>query len=190
MQRRELLLACCALTLNRTARGTTSDEALWTALRAGGLALLLRHAATEPGVGDPPGYRLGDCATQRNLSAEGRAQARRIGRTLAERGVAISEVLSSRWCRCLDTAKLAFPALPVEEFAALDSFFERREDEKERTAAALARIAAIAAPANVVLVTHQVNIVALTGEAARVGEVFVVRPSSPSLKVVGRLQLD
>jgi phosphohistidine phosphatase SixA len=192
MQRRELLLVCCALALNGAARGNTTinDEALWAALRAGGLALLLRHAVTEPGIGDPPGFRLGDCSTQRNLSAEGRAQASRIGRTLSERGVVIGAVLSSRWCRCVDTARLAFPDLLVEEFPGLDSFFARRDEEPALTAAALARIVTIAAPFNAVLVTHQVNILALTGEVARAGEAIVVRPSPPSLQFVGRLQVD
>ncbi|HMS81661.1 MAG TPA: histidine phosphatase family protein, partial [Burkholderiaceae bacterium] len=78
------------------------------ALRDGGCVLLLRHALTEPGVGDPPGFRIEACGTQRNLSAQGRAQAARLGASLRDAGVAIGPVRSSRWCRCLDTARLAF----------------------------------------------------------------------------------
>ena len=62
-----------------------AEPLAWNALRIGGVAMLLRHAATEAGLGDPPGYRVDDCATQRNLSAEGRAQAARIGQALIER---------------------------------------------------------------------------------------------------------
>jgi broad specificity phosphatase PhoE len=189
MQRRELLLTCCALTLNRAARGTTSDEALWTALRAGGLALLLRHAATEPGVGDPPDFRIGDCTRQRNLSAAGRAQAARLGATLAARAVPVGAVLSSQWCRCIDTARLAFPQLPLELFPALNSFFEDRSAERQRTSDAHARIAAIVPPVNVALVTHQVNILALSGEVASAGEIIVVQPDARRLTVIGRLRI-
>ena len=70
--------------------------------------VLMRHARTVPGVGDPPGYRLDDCRTQRNLSEEGRADARRIGQQLRALGLQPQVVRSSRWCRCLDTAREAF----------------------------------------------------------------------------------
>src|SRR5512147_3106171 len=76
------------------------DAAAWAALASGGHVLVLRHAATDPGVGDPAGFRLDDCATQRNLSADGRRQARAWSERVAARGVAIGPVLSSRWCRC------------------------------------------------------------------------------------------
>src|SRR5512134_1262540 len=85
---------------------------VWQALRAGGHIALLRHAAA-PGVGDPPGFRLEDCGTQRNLSAEGRAQARRIGEALRRRGVEVDAVYSSEWCRCLQTAELIGGNRPI-----------------------------------------------------------------------------
>ncbi|MBP6898440.1 MAG: histidine phosphatase family protein [Burkholderiaceae bacterium] len=138
-----------------------------------GIALLIRHAATEPGVGDPPGWRLGDCASQRQLSAAGREQARRLGQALAERGLVPEVVRSSRWCRCLDTASLAFGR--VQPWAALDSFFEDRGREPAQTAEL--RQALIALPAGSVQawVTHQVNISAFSGEWAAMGEVLVVQ---------------
>lgn len=77
------------------------------ALRAGGVVAAFRHALA-PGTFDPPGFRLGDCATQRNLSDEGRAQARRMGEWFASRSLQPSRVRSSPWCRCMDTATLAF----------------------------------------------------------------------------------
>jgi hypothetical protein len=113
-----------ALVLALLAGPAGATEAAWQALRGGGVVALMRHARA-PGVGDPPGFRLEDCATQRNLSAEGRDQARRIGEAFRAQGVAVARVLSSRWCRALDTARLAFGT--VEPFPPLDSFFSERE---------------------------------------------------------------
>ncbi|HUG78582.1 MAG TPA: histidine phosphatase family protein, partial [Burkholderiales bacterium] len=76
-----------------------ADEALWDALRGGGHVLYVRHSQTTSGIGDPPGFKLEECTTQRNLSDEGRAQARRMGEALRLRKVPIGEVLSSPWCR-------------------------------------------------------------------------------------------
>ena len=87
----------------------TGDPAdFWALLRQGGNVLLMRHAQTEPGTGDPPNFRLGDCSTQRNLSDEGRTQARRIGAWFRERQLQPDRLLSSPWCRCIDSATLAF----------------------------------------------------------------------------------
>ena len=195
MRRRALLaaapLAAFALT-TRAARaaGDTDEAAAWAALRAGGCALLLRHAQTEPGIGDPPGFRLDECSTQRNLSAAGRAQAQRFGAALRVRGVRIDEVRSSRWCRCLDTARLAFPALDVQPFAPLDSFFEDRRTEAQQTAA-VRRYLADLGSRNALLVTHQVNISALAGQFAAMGEAVVVRPAAAdAAAVVGRIRID
>lgn len=80
--------------------------------------LALRHALA-PGTFDPPGFRLGDCSMQRNLSDEGRAQARRIGAWFSARALLPARVRSSPWCRCVDTATLAFGA--PERWAALGS---------------------------------------------------------------------
>ena len=134
----------------------------------------MRHAATNPGVGDPPQFKLDDCNTQRNLSAAGQLQATRIGQRLMEQGVTISSVLSSRWCRCMETARKAFgKATP---FHALDSFFgDRRAQADPQTAAVRARIQSFNGPGNLMMVTHQVNITALTGEYPAEGEIFVVR---------------
>lgn len=130
-------------------------------LASGGYVLMIRHARTESGVGDPPGYRLDDCASQRNLSADGRAQSQAIGRALREAGVPVGEVRSSAWCRCRDTAQLAFGAHTV--WPPLNSFFDARAAEREHTAPVLALVAAQRAPANRLLVTHQVNITAASG---------------------------
>jgi broad specificity phosphatase PhoE len=184
--RRRLLAAAGTLVLPFP---VSAEPSVWIALRTGGVAILLRHAATEAGVGDPPGYRLDDCGTQRNLSAEGRAQAARLGQALLDRAVRVDTVLSSRWCRCLDTARLAFPQHTLTPFDALNSFFDDRAAEPGRTRAALARINAIRAPANAVFVTHHVNILALTGEAVGAGEILVVRGGGGRLQVLGRMRL-
>jgi phosphohistidine phosphatase SixA len=154
--------------------GATPQTPALAELASGGRVLLLRHAATEAGIGDPPGFRLGDCSTQRNLSAAGRASAQAFGARLAAAGVRFGPVLSSGWCRCLDTATLAFGR--AERWPPLDSFFDDRRDEPERTAAARARIAAWRGPDTLVLVTHMVNIAAIAGENTAMGEALVLVP--------------
>jgi phosphohistidine phosphatase SixA len=102
--RRRLLLGA-AVALPWAARA--DDEAAIALIRAGGVAVALRHALA-PGTFDPPGFRLGDCSTQRNLSDAGRAQARRLGAWFRQHGLRPAAVRSSPWCRCMDTAMLAF----------------------------------------------------------------------------------
>jgi broad specificity phosphatase PhoE len=190
MKRRELLLGTATLLLAaRASAQPVQPTALWSELQRGGVGILLRHAQTEAGIGDPPGFRIGDCATQRNLSVEGRGQAQRIGAALAAQAVRVDQVLSSQWCRCLETARLAFPKVAVEPYPALNSFFENRSTEPQQTREAAARIAAIRAPANVVLVTHQVNIVALAGVSVGSGEAVLVRSTGGTLQALGRLAL-
>lgn len=170
------------------AGGAAADETAWRELAKGGTAIVIRHAQTVPGIGDPPGFRLDDCATQRNLSEEGRAQSRRFGAMLADRKVRIDEVLTSRWCRCVDTARLAFPHREVRVFDALNSFFDDRSTAAVQTAEVARYLSTLAPPRNVVLVTHMVNIGALTGQPVSMGEALVVRPDGAGgVKIVGRL---
>jgi phosphohistidine phosphatase SixA len=161
-----------------------ADEAGWTALRRPGAVALIRHARA-PGTGDPPGFRPGDCATQRNLSDEGRTQARKLGAALRDRGIGIGRVLTSEWCRARDTATLAFGT--AEAFSALNSFFGDRTDEPEQTAAAKKAIADWRGEGVLVMVTHQVNITALTGVFPREGEIVVVRSRDGRVDVEGRV---
>ena len=137
-----------------------ADENPWQALRSGTAIGLLRHA-TAPGIGDPAHFRLEDCATQRNLSEAGRQQARAIGAAFRRNGIATARVLSSRWCRCLETARL-LDLGPVEPFPPLDSFFAASERAAPQTAALQAFLSRPYAGPPRVLVTHQVNITALT----------------------------
>ena len=163
-------------------------EAAWSALASGGHTLLVRHAATVPGIGDPPGFRLGDCGTQRNLSAEGRAQSARLGASLRDAGVPIGPVRSSRWCRCLDTARLAFGR--VEPWPALDSFFGGRTGADAQTDALRRWVLAFRGPDNAALVTHQVNATALLGGWLEMGETVVLRARGDTLETVGRFATD
>ena len=127
-----------------------------------GRVLMLRHALA-PGAGDPPHFRLGDCATQRNLDAAGRAQAAQLGERLRKAGVARAKVYSSQWCRCLETARL-LKLGPVEELPALNSFYNRAEAREKNVAALRAFLAGLPADGPpIVLVTHQFTIGEFTG---------------------------
>jgi phosphohistidine phosphatase SixA len=140
----------------------------------GGPVLLMRHAQTEPGVGDPPGFVLERCATQRNLSPEGRAQARTFGATLAAQGLRPTAMRSSRWCRCLHTADEVAQGLVLvaatEAWTALDSFFDERGREPQQTAQLRARLAAMRGPGFELWVSHQVNISAFVGATTQMGQ--------------------
>ena len=169
---------------------THATEDAWDALRAGGNVALIRHALA-PGTGDPAGFVLEDCATQRTLSDEGRAQAMRIGEAFRANDVAVDQVLSSGWCRCLDTATLAFGA--AEVWPPLHSFFSNASTEPTQTAETRARVAAWTGRGTLVMVTHQVNITALTGIFLGSGEVIVLDPAPDQLAgfvVVGRITVD
>lgn len=181
-------LAALLMSLAPSAAAAAPRE-IWQALRSqDGLVILFRHAIA-PGGGDPPGFRLGDCSTQRNLSAEGRAQARRIGAELREAGVPIASVRSSRWCRALDTARLMSVGT-VRPTPALDSVFTAPADRAERQRQATERLIRAHRDADgvLVLVGHQANIVDLTGVAPQSGEGVVVRARADGrIEFVGRL---
>jgi phosphohistidine phosphatase SixA len=185
---RGLLLTTLALLATPAA---ADEAAAWAALRAGGHVALMRHASTEPGLGDPPGYRLDDCATQRNLSAQGREEARQIGDRLRKEGVAIEKVYTSPWCRCRDTAREAFGK--ADDWEALSSFFDDRGREAGLTERVRNRIGTYSTrkpKGTVVMVTHHVNIAALTSVAVGMGEIVVVRPDGCcGLKVVGQVRV-
>lgn len=156
------------------------------ALRQPGAVALMRHA-TAPGTGDPSGFRLGDCSTQRNLSDEGRAEARAIGARLTAEGIGFSHVFTSEWCRTRETAELLALG-PVTPLPAANSFFANRGRAAEQTEALRARLAALPEGSRAIVVTHQVNITALTGVFPRSGEIVVVVPDGEGgLAVTGRV---
>jgi phosphohistidine phosphatase SixA len=166
----------------------TAADDLWTQLATGGQVVLLRHAIA-PGTGDPPTFKLGDCSTQRNLSDAGRQQARRIGAAFRRHGVNIDKVYTSQWCRCQDTAEL-LKLGPVEPLPLLNSFFDNRSAGKAQTAALEEFLTTKFFAGVVILVTHQVNITALTDIFPSSGEAVVVEvPESKNIRVLGRLSV-
>ena len=163
-------------------------EPVWEALRAPGAVVVLRHSYA-PGGFDPPDARLEDCATQRNLDDNGRAQARRIGEAFRQHGIAVGTVLSSPRCRCLDTARLAFgqaqPWLPLQG-ALRDAELRQRLVAEIKTA-----IAAHRDGPPLVLVTHGSVVSDLTGLNIRMGELVVLRRGGDGAHAVaGQLYVE
>jgi phosphohistidine phosphatase SixA len=138
-------------------------------------------------LGDPSGFRIGDCTTQRNLSQEGRDQARRIGEFLREKGVKETSVYSSQWCRCLETARLLALG-PVKELPTLNSFFEDRSTEESQTKQIRKFITSLPTGKPHIMVTHQVNITALTDIVPSSGEIIIFQLTQDGQgKVLGRI---
>jgi broad specificity phosphatase PhoE len=173
-----LVLACPSL--------ATADEALWELMRGGGQVIFMRHAVTTPGVGDPAGFRLEDCSTQRNLTDAGREDARRVGATFLSRGVPVGRVLSSPWCRCLETARLAFGG--SETWAPLSNLYDNRAREAEQMRALREIAGRRPAGGNVVLVTHGSVVLPLTGIQPAPAELVVLTPDGAGrFRIAGRL---
>jgi len=183
---RAILLAFAVL-LAPSLAAAQDTASLWSALAGGGHVAMMRHALA-PGIGDPENFKVDDCTTQRNLNDEGRAQARRTGEAFRRNGVVVARLLSSEWCRCLETAALLKLA-KVESFAGLNSFFEGRNSEAEQTRAARALLSRLDPKGrSVVMVTHQVNISALTGEYAQSGAIVVLKlGEAGKFEVVGTI---
>ena len=181
-----VLLVFCCITPSLAA---AEEAALWKALASKGHVALLRHAIA-PGTGDPPDFAVGDCSTQRNLSTEGRAQAKRIGARFGDNGIETARVVSSQWCRCLDTAELLGLGA-VEELPLLNSFYQRTERRKRQTEALNEWLAGQEILGPLVLVTHQVNISALTGVYVASGELVVLRVAeNGKIEVLGSIETD
>ena len=179
-------LAVIALPKNHV---EANEPALWKALQTEGHVALLRHAIA-PGTGDPEAFTIGDCSTQRNLSEEGRAQAARIGDRFRTNGIETARVFSSQWCRCRETAEL-LELGPVNELPALNSFYQRPENRKPQTEVLREWLQKQDLSSVHVLVTHQVNITALTGVFPSSGELVIVRaPGNGDITVIGTIETD
>lgn len=165
----------------------SANDALWTLLKGGGQVVLIRHALTTPGVGDPAGMKIDDCSTQRNLSDEGRAHARQLGDAFRQRGIVVGRLLSSPWCRSIETAKLAFKKTP-ELTPALGNLYGR-SGEADRQLADLRPLASQKpVNGNTVMVSHGSTIVALTGISPATGEMVVLTPQGGGrFKLAGRM---
>lgn len=160
-------------------------------VNSGQAVLIMRHALA-PGTGDPAEFVLGDCGTQRNLSEAGRQQARLAGDTLRGLGLEAAIVFTSQWCRCRETAE-GLSLGSVQALPALNSFFQQWDREVMQTRELLEWLEK-GRPLNkaVMLVTHQVNITALTGVYPRSGEILVIEPEpgdGSSWRVIYRIQI-
>ena len=184
------LLLCLLFLLTLTAgHALADDEQVWAALKQGGKVVLLRHTQVDirEGIG-----RLtpGNCADEVNLSSRGVEQAKRIGETFRVHGVVVGEVLTSPYCRCIDTGKLAFgrativqylkpPGVVSEDQAKLDRERVVQEVLKHRD------------PSNLVMITHDLNIADVVLEdTVSMGEFFVVQPKGAVFDVLGKIRLN
>ena len=180
-----LIIVC--FICNASAFSADTESILWDALKSGGHVALLRHALA-PGTGDPPEFQLGQCTTQRNLSDTGRDQARTIGGLFRENGIQKARVFSSQWCRCMETAKLLALG-PVAELPVLNSFFQHYERRESQTKLLSEWLGEQRLDRPTVLVTHQVNITALTGIYPDSGEMVIVhRSPNGTITVIGTIE--
>ena len=189
-----VLIVCSMAVLAGKARSATEQEMhvadAWLALKSGDAVVLMRHALA-PGIGDPPDFNLEDCSTQRNLSEAGRMQAKAIGDVIRANGVIEAMILSSEWCRCMETARLLNLGTP-EPAAMLNSFFQDRQSEQAQTLALSESLKKwLHSSGEVrVLVTHQVNISALTGQFASSGEMLIVTMENDGPVVLARVSTE
>ena len=167
---------------------TTSASELSDKLQSSDHVLLMRHTLA-PGVGDPANYALSECKSQRNLSAEGRTQAKAVGNWLKKMGVNNAQVYSSAWCRCKDTAELLkFDSFKVE--ASLASFFDDMRKAKETTQALESFISEKVKTKGtkaLILVTHHVNIYEFMGENIASGDLVLAKVNASGKMVSYKL---
>jgi broad specificity phosphatase PhoE len=181
-----VVLAISLIAMPATA-ANDSQEA-WAALARGGHVALIRHGNAPPGYGgDPPGFRMDDCSTQRNLDDKGRAQARALGEAFRNHGVRVDRIASSPVCRCMDTASLMAVG-PVERSWALVP--DRDPSAGVRLRELKEMVGNWRGPGTLVLVTHGFTIQPLIGIIPNQAEVVVLRPTpgiEPGVHVVGRI---
>jgi phosphohistidine phosphatase SixA len=166
-----------------------ADKAGLKALAAGGHVAIVRHALTTSGVGDPPDFKLDRCSTQRNLNDRGRREARRLGRLLRKHKVRIERVLSSQWCRCLETAQL-MKAGKVETLSALNNLFGRSELKPAQVREIRNVVEAWMGKGTLLLISHGSTIGALTGIYPSTAEGVVLAPApgtAEGFRIVGRI---
>jgi phosphohistidine phosphatase SixA len=167
-----MICVVCALMLAARPLGA-EVRSPWTLLSDGSHFAMVRHALA-PGGGDPKGFTLDDCATQRNLNDVGRAQARRIGEAFRAGGITQARVFTSQWCRCRDTAG-AMALGPVVDLPALNSYQMTPNQKDRRLTELRAWLAQQPLDQPMVLVTHYTLISGLAGIGARSGDIVIMR---------------
>ena len=162
------------------------NKKLINQLEEGGKLIFIRHAYA-PGSGDPDNFNLNDCSTQRNLSKEGQRQAEYIGEFFRNNKVKIDKVLSSEWCRCKETAKIAFKNFTTKNF--LNSFYSSKfaENKDKQVKALKEYIKKFKSDKNLVLVTHYVLISEILNYGPSSGEIVV---SNKNLNIIGSLEIN
>ena len=154
-------------------------------LDEGGKIIFIRHAYA-PGSGDPDNFNLNDCSTQRNLSEEGREQAKLIGKFFRENHIKVDKVLSSEWCRCKETAKIAFRNFSTNSF--LNSFYNPlfAKNRNKQVKDLNNYIETLKTNGNLILVTHYVLISEVLNYNPSSGEIVV---SDKNFNVIGNVQI-
>ena len=143
-------------------------DALKNAVISHGANVIFMRHALAPGYGDPDDFDINDCATQRNLDATGRQQAQDLGQLFRSSGLTLDTILSSRWCRCQETAiEMNIGAYRTHD--GLNSFFQDHVDRDETLALLRAELSRLKSDDLVLMVTHQVVIQAVTGISPRSG---------------------
>ena len=155
-------------------------------LEDGRKLIFIRHAYA-PGNGDPAGFNLNDCSTQRNLSDDGRKQAQRIGEFFTKNKIEIDKVLSSEWCRCKETAKIAFKNYSTNSF--LNSFYSSKfsKNKDKQVKAFNYYIKNLEIEKNLIFVTHYVFISEVLNYGPSSGEIVV---SDKNLNIIGSIEID
>ena len=167
--------------------GVLSSETIWDEARKGNKVILIRHSLA-PGGGDPAGFKIGDCKTQRNLNKAGIEQSKKIGKIFKGNKIPIDIVLSSEWCRCKDTAFHAFGKF--KEFSALNSTFSTTYNKNEpRQIKEIKKYLMNweGEGKNLILVTHYSVITAITNAAPSSGEIVI---SDKNLNVIGTIKTN
>ena len=183
------LLLCLVVMLTLSAgRALADDEHVWAALKQGGKVILLRHTHVDirEGIG-----RLapGNCAAEVNLSSRGVEQSKRIGEVFRARGIAVGDVLTSPYCRCIDTGRLAFGRATAIQYllppGVVSDSQAKLNDER-----VLQDILKHRDPSNLVMITHDLNISNIVFEPALMGEFFVLQPNGADFVVIGKVRMN
>ena len=187
MKNKIISLLLKALILSLFSIHSHSSEQNWKPAQEGNKIILIRHSLA-PGGGDPAGFKINDCKTQRNLNRVGIKQSKKIGKLFKKNKVLIDQVLSSQWCRCKDTAQYAFG--DYKEFTALNSTFQSPYDKNETKQ--LKELYNFVKKwdgkgKNLVLVTHYSIITAITNAVPSSGEIVI---TDKNFKVISTVTTD
>ena len=182
-------LLCLVVLLTLSARcALADDEQVWAALRAGGKVILMRHTHVDirEGIG-----RLapGNCEAEVNLSTSGVEQAKRIGEAFRAHGIAVGEVLTSPYCRCMDTGRLAFGSATAVQYLVPPGVVSDSQAELNNESV-LQEILKHRDPSNLVMITHDLNISNIVLEpTVKMGEFFVLQPNGTDFQVIGKIRM-